>query len=291
MSGIFGPGPFDVALGPPAADPQRELDDVVARLRATRPGDPGMISLTRATPTAAFSRRDTLLPGYTAARTVVSSLGFTPVIRPVGGHLAVYDEGSLLLHAWGPHEDPRADIQARFVALGEALAAALRGVGVDARLGPVPGEYCDGRYSVNAGGTTKLVGTGQRIVRGGFLFSAVVIVQAGPALAAALRSAYRLLDLDLDPNSVGGVSDGRPDLTLDVVGAHLLGALAPLLPGAVVPRALSTHQQPSPRHASRSADPGLARDGGGQGVDGTLYVGGGGPAAEAEPDGAGGVRR
>lgn len=231
MSGAFGTGPFLVAVPPPALDPQRELDDVVARLKAKSASDAGTVTLTQATPTAAFSRRDTLRPGFAAARDAVAALGFAPVVRPVGGHLAVYDEGSLLLHVSGPHPHPRADVQARFVALGEALADSLRGLGVDARLGPVPGEYCDGKYSVNAGGVTKLVGTGQRIVRGGFLFSAVVMVCAGPALKEALSSAYALLDLELDPASIGGVADAAPGVTRDELGRHLLDGLSRLLPG------------------------------------------------------------
>ncbi len=232
MSGIFGPGPFLTAVSPAAATPQGELDHVLARLAATSGGDPGMVSLTTATPTAAFSRRDTLLPRFGAARDAVAALGFAPVVRPVGGHLAVYDAGSLVLHVAGPHPEPRTDIQARFVALGEALADTLRELGVDARLGAVPGEYCDGKYSVNAGGVTKLVGTGQRIVRGGFLFSAVVMVQAGPAITDALRAAYALLGLELDPASVGGVADAVPGLTRDEVGRHLLESLTRVLPAA-----------------------------------------------------------
>ena len=42
------------------------------------------------------------------------------------------------------------------------LARALRRLGVDARVGEVPGEYCPGRYSVNARGAVKLAGIGQR---------------------------------------------------------------------------------------------------------------------------------
>lgn len=235
MSEVFGPGPFLTATVPASATAQGALDDVVQRLKGLRPEDPGGVALGQAVPTAAFSRRDTLLPGYTDARTAVTELGFAPAVRPVGGHLAVYDGGSLVLHLWGPHDDPRAGIGSRFVLLGETLASALRHLGVDARLGPVPGEYCDGKYSVNAGGVTKLVGTGQRIVRGGFLFSAVVMVQAGPAVTSALAAAYSRLALELEPRSIGGVADFVPGATTDDVSAELLTALRRLLPSSHVP--------------------------------------------------------
>ena len=52
----------------------------------------------------------------------------------------------------------------------------FRGLGVDARLGAVPGEYCPGAHSVNARGTEKLVGTAQRMVPGAWLFSSLVVV-------------------------------------------------------------------------------------------------------------------
>ncbi len=62
---------------------------------------------------------------------------------------------------------------------GERLAGALRGLGVDARVGEVPGEYCPGAYSVNARGRVKLIGTAQRLVRGAALLGASVVVGDG----------------------------------------------------------------------------------------------------------------
>lgn len=232
-TGVLGPGPFVEAARRPVLAAQLEIDGVVGRLKALHEGDTGMLLLEQAGPTAAFSRRDTLLPGYGRAREAVVDLGLAPVVRPVGGHLAAYDGGSLVLHLWGPHSRAREDIQARFALLGATIAAALRGLGVDARVGAVPGEYCDGKYSVNAAGRVKLAGTGQRIAGRGFLFSAVVMVHASAAVREALCAAYALLDLELDPRSVGGVSDAVPGVTLDDVRGGLIDALSEVLPGLV----------------------------------------------------------
>jgi lipoate-protein ligase A len=146
--------------------------------------------------------------------------GFTPIVRPVGGHLAAYGPGSLVVHLWGPHPEARSDIKARFRLAGEALASPHGSLGVDARVGAVPGEYCDGEFSVNAAGRVKLVGTGQRIVRTGFLLSAVVMVASSEPERDALVEAYAALGLDLEPSTVGCVADVAPGVTLaDARGA------------------------------------------------------------------------
>lgn len=129
--------------------------------------------------------------GYAAAARAVAGHGYRPVVRPVGGHLALYDADSLVLHLAAPHPDPRESFTRRFELLAATRWPKPSGAwGVDARVGAVPGEYCDGAFSINAGGRRKLVGTGQRLVRGAYLFSAVVMVRAKPELRTGLREAY-----------------------------------------------------------------------------------------------------
>lgn len=229
MNDAFGKQPVRVFSPGGEWSAQAEMEMVRDRLAHLTADDDGELFLFQATRTAAFSRRDALLPGYEQAERSMVDLGFAPVIRPVGGHLAVYDEGSLVLHLCAPHPQPRAHIQARFVMLGDAIASALRGLGVDARLGPVPGEYCDGKFSVNDSGRAKLAGTGQRIVGGGYLFSAVVMVQSSARIMQALTHAYELLGLEFAPESVGAVADTLPEVSLDAVRHRLIGALAELL--------------------------------------------------------------
>ena len=224
MSRPFGDGPFEqvrraeVVTGD--ADLQAALRALAEQGVAPRP----TLLLGRCEPTAAFSRRDTLLPGHRAAAETALAHGFTPVVRPVGGHLAAYDTGSLVVHLWAPHPEPRAQIRPRFEQAGSALVGALRTLGVpDPRLGPVPGEYCEGAWSVNAGGRSKIAGTGQRITRHGFLFSAVVTVEPPVRVRPVLVAAYHDLGLLLDPSSIGSVSDWVAGVSI-AEAAHAVGA-------------------------------------------------------------------
>ena len=230
MTAPFGEAPVHLVRAP---RPRSGLaDEAVVRhaLAAVRNGGPAGLDLAEPLPTAAFSRRDRLLPGYDVAAAAVAAHGFSPMLRPVGGHLAVYGPGALVLHLWARHPDPRAGIQPRFEIFGAAVAGALRGLGVDARVGPVPGEYCDGRFSVNCGGRSKLAGTGQRIVKDGFLFSAVVMVHSTARVREALTEAYASLALDFDPATVGCVADSVPGVSVADAVEAIVPELAHVLP-------------------------------------------------------------
>ena len=224
----------------------RGADDDVARVQRrlaelTSTAD-AQLDISPPLPTAAFGRRDALLPGYAAARSAVAALGFSPMVRSVGGHLAVYDEGALVVHLSAPLQDARLGIRSRFELAGAALVAGLRALGVDARLGPVPGEYCDGEFSVNDSGRAKLVGTGQRVTRGGYLFSAVVMVREIEPARTALTEAYALLELGFRPETVGCVADSVPGVSLAEVRDQVVAALGHVLSmtGAAGPKAPRT---------------------------------------------------
>ncbi len=206
------------------------MDLSLATLRELDGSGGGLLRVHRPRPTAAFSRRDTLTPGYAEAAAAAAAHGFAPVVRPAGGRLAAYHRDALVLDLVAPHPDPRAGLRARFAAAGAALVDGLRGLGVDARLGPVPGEYCPGDYSVNAGGRTKLVGTAQRITRHGYLFSAVVLVSDPEPVRAVLAATYPALGLEWDPATVGCVADGAPGVTVADVADALVPRLLDLVP-------------------------------------------------------------
>ena len=200
---------------------------VSAGLLRQESGEPSTLLLSRTLPTAAFSRRDLLLPGYAAAARAAETRGFEPVVRPVGGHLAAYDEGSLVVHLWSPDPDPTTGLKDRFQVVGDALARAMTDLGVpDARVGSVPGEYCDGEWSVNTGGTAKLAGTGQRVFRRGWLFCMVLTVTGAERLVDVLSPTYAALDLPFDPASVGSVDRWVPGVSVEqvreVVAARLV---------------------------------------------------------------------
>ena len=103
-------------------------------------------------------------PGSRARSRRRARPGFEPVVRLAGGRAAAFHEGTLAF-AWAtPAERPVAGTRERFERLAGIVAAALRGLGVDARVGEIPGEYCPGAWSVNARGRTKLAGIGQRLI-------------------------------------------------------------------------------------------------------------------------------
>lgn len=160
----------------------------------------------RPLPTVAFSRRDTFLPGFGRAAAAGERRGFVPVIRAAGGRAAAYGSGCLVLEEIMPAADSMSAIRERFADGAERQAQALRGLGVDARVGEVAGEYCPGEFSVNARGEVKLIGSAQRIIRGAWLFSTVVVVESAAALRPVLEDVYAELGLEWDPATTGSVA-------------------------------------------------------------------------------------
>jgi octanoyl-[GcvH]:protein N-octanoyltransferase len=176
--------------------------------------------------TVAFGRRDSFLPGFASAVAASRRRGFTPVIRGAGGRAAAYDEGCLVFDEVMPASESTAGIQARFAGEARRQAEALRGLGIDARVGEVPGEYCPGEFSVNARGRVKLVGAAQRIVRGGWLLSSVVVVHGAAGLREVLSGVYAALGLDWDSATVGAIADEAPGVGVEDVRRALLAAYA-----------------------------------------------------------------
>ncbi len=124
----------------------------------------------------------------------------------------------------GPDPGYLAGMDERFVGYAELWAEVLRGHGVGAQVGAVPGEYCPGAHSVNARGRVKLVGTAQRMVRGAWLFSAVAIFDDAEVLRPLLTDVYRHLGLPFDDDSVGSVVAESPGVSLDDFEAEVLAA-------------------------------------------------------------------
>jgi len=173
----------------------------------------------------AFGARDAAHPGYPAACAAARADGFAPVERLAGGRAAVFHEGTLAF-AWAiPDPEPRHSIHLRFRRLAAVVVEALASLGVDARVGEVPGEYCPGEYSVNAGGRRKLVGVGQRLVTGAAHVGGVVVVDRPDLVNRALAPVYACLGFAWDPAATGSVADTAPASVGQVADA-LVGALA-----------------------------------------------------------------
>jgi octanoyl-[GcvH]:protein N-octanoyltransferase len=176
----------------------------------------------RPAPTVAFGRRDAQLPGLAGAAAAARRRGFASVVRSAGGRAAAYHRGCVVFDEVMPAQDSIAGIHARFAQDAERHARALRTLGVDARVGEVRGEYCPGEFSVNARGETKLIGAAQRIIRGGWLLSTVIVVESGRDIRAVLEDVYRELELEWDPGTAGSVTDEVPGVSVDAVRAALL---------------------------------------------------------------------
>jgi octanoyl-[GcvH]:protein N-octanoyltransferase len=186
---------------------------------------PATLRLHRPERELAFAKQDRVAAGFDEAVRAARREGFEPVIRMAGGRAAVFHEGTLAI-AWSrPDSRPVARIRERFEEAAEIVAEALHRVGVDTRIGEIPGEWCPGAWSVNARGAVKLAGIGQRMIAGGAHIGIVVVVARGELVRAALEPVYRALDLDWDPRTAGGVGDEASGVGLADVEASLVEAL------------------------------------------------------------------
>jgi octanoyl-[GcvH]:protein N-octanoyltransferase len=154
----------------------------------------------------AFGRQDSVSAGFAEAAEEARQRGFQPVIRLAGGRAAVFHEGTIAF-AWAvPTADPKEGVYSRFEEISSMMADALQKLGVDARVGEAPGEYCPGRYSVNARGRVKLIGVGQRLIKHAAHVGGVLVVSGGQLIRDVLIPVYRALQLDWSPATAGDLS-------------------------------------------------------------------------------------
>lgn len=183
--------------------------------RLYRPGD-----------ALAFSGLDAASPGFRDAVVAAEAAGFEPMLRLAGGRAAVFHRETLAF-AWAiPAPDLRGGIRERFDVLAEVVAAALRRLGVDARIGEVPGEYCPGEHSVSAGGRRKLMGVGQRVVRGAAHVGGVIVVRGSRRVRDVLVPVYDAMGVPWDPATTGAVEDEIGPVACETVADAVLEALA-----------------------------------------------------------------
>jgi octanoyl-[GcvH]:protein N-octanoyltransferase len=178
---------------------------------------PETLRIARPGTTVAFAKRDAVTPGYEAAVRAARDHGFEATLRLAGGRAAVFHDGTMEIGHAIPDDEPRAGIHHRFERTADRLAGALRTLGVDARVGEVDGEYCPGRYSVNARGAVKLAGIGQRVVGGGSHTGVVLVVEGEDRINAVLGPVYTALGLGWDPAASGSVRTEAPSAGWDAV--------------------------------------------------------------------------
>jgi len=168
---------------------------------------PEALRLHRPGAVVAFSALDRAQPGFREAVAAAKDEGFGAIVRLAGGRAAVFHEATLAF-AWCVSDpEPRKRIAARFDHAATVARETLLSLGVEAHIGAVPGEYCPGAHSVNARGRTKLVGIGQRIVRGAAHVGGVLVIGSSDRIRAPLGPVNAALGVDWDPSVVGSVED------------------------------------------------------------------------------------
>jgi octanoyl-[GcvH]:protein N-octanoyltransferase len=201
-----------------------------------------------------FGRRDVVSDGYASAVEAARAAGYEAVERIAGGRAAAYNGAALNLSHVVRDPSPAGSTRARFAALAELVREALAGLGVDARIGEVEGEYCPGAFSVNAGGRLKLAGIGQRLIKGGAHVGCVVVAADSAGLRDVLVPVYEALGIAWDPETVGSVEDVVEGVGADQVGEAIRAALArrfELVEAEFDPATLELAERLEPRHRSQ----------------------------------------
>lgn len=202
----------------------------------------------------AFGKHDAITPGFDEAVRIARDRGFLPVLRLAGGRAAVFHERTLAFNWTVPTPDPTRDVHDRFRMLADVMVRAFQGLGLDARVGEVPGEYCPGDFSVNLDGSIKVMGVGQRLARGAAHIGGVVVVDDAELINDVLVPVYAALGLEMDTSVTGALADRRPGIDNDTVVEAVLaevGRLGTLVPTPLDPVILS--------HAGTLADGHIAR--------------------------------
>jgi octanoyl-[GcvH]:protein N-octanoyltransferase len=205
------------------------MDTAISRAllnRVAEGAEPESLRIHRPGAIVAFGPKDRLEPGYRDAIGAAAGMGFGSVQRLAGGRAAVFHEDTIAFSWAIPDPTPREGIRPRFEELAAIMAEAFRSLGVDARVGEVPGEYCPGEHSVNARGKTKLMGVGQRVVSGAAHVGGVVVVRDGGRVRDVLIPVYDALGLTWDPATAGSLADEAPGVTWEDAERAIAGAFS-----------------------------------------------------------------
>lgn len=209
--------------------PQDYAAWVKQQLTGLRLGDQAILRFRRPRPTAAFSPQDTTHVDYECVKERARMRGFEPIERGTGGRLTLFDENALGITIIAPHAAPHQFMLKRYELLSAAIAKALQKIGIDARVGELPDEYCPGKYSINAEGRIKLVGVAQRMNQRCLQMGAIVSVNRSDRASNGIAEAYRAMGLSFDPRTYGAVTELLPSIDYTEVKAALLEEVGALV--------------------------------------------------------------
>jgi octanoyl-[GcvH]:protein N-octanoyltransferase len=195
-------------------DPALDMALTAAILEAVAGGDSAeRARIYRPGPTVAFGRMDRLGRGFPAASEAARARGLTPLVRLGGGRAAVYGPECVVIELIRPAGRISDGLEQRFVELAELITVVLERLGVESELGELPGEYCPGRFSIHLRDGPKVAGLAQRVLSRAALATAVIVVDGGPALRDAIAAIYAALELEVDPQRAGAITDHYPGIT------------------------------------------------------------------------------
>lgn len=228
-----------------------------AVLDAVAAGEVGSVfRLHPAHPVLAFGMADRIQASYPAAVRVAAAHGFAPVERLAGGRAAVFHEKTLAFSWAIPEDDPRTGITERFEMVSGMMKDAFRALKIDARVGEIPGEYCPGRYSVSVGGVVKVMGVGQRLIKGAAHIGGVIVVDDGGRVRDVLVPVYRALGIDWDPRTAGALADRSAGTKTSDVSDAVIAQLQKLadiaeapIPGGIIDQGRSMIERHIPAAA------------------------------------------
>jgi octanoyl-[GcvH]:protein N-octanoyltransferase len=187
---------------------------------------PDTLRIARPGRLVAFGRRDVVAAEYQAAVAAAHESGFQPVQGLAGGRAAAFHEGTIAFAHAIADRDPRTGVTERFGLVARTMAEAFAALGVDVRVGEVPGEYCPGAHSVNAGGERKLMGVGQRVVGGGVHVGGIIVVDGADLLREVLGPVYTALGLGFSRQAVGSIAGEVPGVGWSDVAAAVEDSFA-----------------------------------------------------------------
>ena len=219
------PSFLELVTGARASAPD-EVSHVSEVLRAARglPHGERFLHVRAPVRILAFSRRDSLRAGFEDARRVAQEHGFAPVVRHVGGSFAPAHGGSLVIDHFGTSPNASHSTVARFGEHAQVLRETLLGLGLDARRGALPGEYCPGEHSLNVAGLVKVAGIAQRVSGSAWLVSTVLQVHGGEELRPVTLAVARALGDELDPSTIGDLAGQGASSSLEGVAAAVVEA-------------------------------------------------------------------
>ncbi len=176
--------------------------------------------------------------------------------RLVGGRPAVFHEQTISFSWTVPESRPPEGIQRRYREIAEIVAASLTHLGIDARIGEVPGEYCPGAYSVNARGVKKLMGVGQRVVARASYVGGVIVVAESGRIRDVLTPVHAALNLEWNPEATGSLRDELDSVTYEAAEQAIVDEFAlrfELHEGSLSPETLALAERYEPDHRSPPA--------------------------------------